>query len=441
MADSIIVAKALWAISVGKTAYAPALWEIELRVFDIIAEQTGICEALIHHDSRLIEDLNIDSLDLVELILAIEEEFGVSIPDDASRLPFVNGSVTAGQLAEIVRQQWGKGTLNRRRWFDRKATAPKAIKMPFTQLGGTLTEEERCDGELYAQLQDNEQGFPQFRRRTDGMRCILLPAAKVEVGSDAEDALPDQQPKHPVRISEFLIDAEPVSTTAFARFLNSVAARPEGLNIATVFEWCGVTDDDRRSLHFQFEKRDGKWMPQAGRERQPVVLVSWYGAAAYSLWANRRDWRNYKSSSLLPSEAQWEYAARGRASKQFPWGDSPATMNHAHIGLHTARASYGALLPLADVNARIATSPFGLLHMAGNVWNWCADWYSPQFYASAEAQRDNPVNLRPTGIRSERGGSWIGPAELAKSSYRRGRPPHARGRCLGFRCVGLAADL
>ncbi len=313
--------------------------------------------------------------------------------------------------------------------------------MPFTQLGGVLTREEGCKGDLYDRLADNDQGFPQFRRRTDGMRCILLPAAKVEVGSDADGALPDQQPKHFARISEFLIDAEPVSTTAFARFLNSVGAGPQGLDIATVFEWCGVTDDDRRSRHFQFEKRDGQWLPQTGTERQPVVLVSWYGAAAYSLWANRRQWRDGKSSSFLPSEAQWEYAARGRTSRQFPWGDSPATMNHAHVGLHTAGTSYDALLPLADVNARIATSPFGLLHMAGNVWNWCADWYSPQFYASAEAQRDNPVNLRPTGIRSERGGSWIGPAELAKSSYRRGRPPHARGRCLGFRCVGLAADL
>src|SRR6185503_12875414 len=114
-------------------------------VFDIIAKQTGICQALIHHDARLIEDLNIDSLELVELILALEEEFNLSIPDDASRLPFVNGSVTAGRLAEIVRQQWGKGTVNRRRWVEtQRASAAKALKMPFTQLGGTATHEELC---------------------------------------------------------------------------------------------------------------------------------------------------------------------------------------------------------------------------------------------------------------------------------------------------------
>jgi len=426
------VSKALWAIGIGKTAYAPPLWEIELRVFDIIAEQTAICQALIHHDARLIEDLNIDSLELVELILALEGEFSVCIPDDASRLPFVNGSLTAARLAEIVRQQWGKGTANRRRWFDKKPATAKGLKMAFTQLGGRAIKEELCVGNLYQPLAVNEQGFRQFRRRTDGMRCVVIPAAEVELGSDSEDALPDQQPKHSARISEFLIDTEPVSTTAFARFLNSVG----DVNIETVFEWCGVTDDDRRSAHFQLDKCEGQWQPLPATERQPMVLVSWYGAAAYSLWANRRDWRNFKTQACLPTEAQWEYAARGRMTRQFPWGDAPATINHAHVGVHTARAKYGAVLPLADVTARRGVSPFGLLHMAGNVWNWCADWYGPEFYSSTDACRTNPLNARPTGIRSERGGSWIGPAELAKSSYRRGRPPHARGRSLGFRCVG-----
>jgi formylglycine-generating enzyme required for sulfatase activity len=98
-------------------------------------------------------------------------------------------------------------------------------------------------------------------------------------------------------------------------------------------------------------------------------------------------------------------------------------------------------LPLAEVQTRLGISPFGLHHMAGNVWQWCADWYAADFYSRAAASQSNPLNSWATGIRCERGGSWIGPEDLARSSYRRGRPPAARGRCLGFRCVGLIEDI
>lgn len=96
---------------------------------------------------------------------------------------------------------------------------------------------------------------------------------------------------------------------------------------------------------------------------------------------------------------------------------------------------------MADVNAELGMSPFGLHHMAGNVWQWCRDWYSPGFYTTLAASAPNPVNREPSRIRSERGGSWIGPGFLCRSSYRRGRVPSAKGRCLGFRCVGIAHDL
>ena len=92
-------------------------------------------------------------------------------------------------------------------------------------------------------------------------------------------------------------------------------------------------------------------------------------------------------------------------------------------------------LPMAAVNELLGMSPFGLHHMAGNVRQWCRDWYDENFYCRAEASLPNPLNQTPGNVRSERGGSWIGPSSLCRSSYRRGSPPTARGPCLGFRCV------
>jgi len=163
-----------------------------------------------------------------------------------------------------------------------------------------------------------------------------------------------------------------------------------------------------------------------------MILITWHGAVAYSLWANGHDWRT-ENSTCLPSEAQWEYAARGSTSKRWPWGDSEPESGSINAGRHKRYDTYKDLtdLPLAPVNATAGVSPFGGLQMAGNVWQWCADWFDPSAYANSGAPSC-------TGIRSERGGSWVSPTNLSRSSYRRGRIPDAKGRCLGFRCVGAA---
>ena len=404
---------------------------------EIASEQTSIPRERIRPDSRLLEDLHIDSLTMVEVILSLEENFQVSIPDDIGKQMFVRSPLTIAGLAEIVRHQWGTGVLERKRWFAPRPKQVVPMSIPFTQLGGIPRKREWLDGPLYEAMASTAEGFSRFRRRTDGMRCVLVPAAEVELGSCASDRSEDEHPKHQVRMDSFLIDAEPVSVSAFARFLNS----SENSAPAAVRGWCGVAEDDRRRVHFQLQRGKRCWEPVPGTERQPMVLVSWYGGVAYSLWANRRHWRDYGYRGLLPTEAQWEYAARGAASRRYPWGDDPMTPDRALVGLHRARTAYASILPLAEVQARLGISPFGLHHMAGNIWQWCADWYAADFYSRADASQANPLNSRPTGIRCERGGSWIGPADLARSSYRCGRPPAARGRCLGFRCVGLLEDV
>jgi len=177
----------------------------------------------------------------------------------------------------------------------------------------------------------------------------------------------------------------------------------------------------------------------AGTERFPMMLVSWYGANAYSLWANRRDWRRFREDeeSFLPSEAQWEYAAHGQERRTYPWGEEEPTADRMRFAMHEAGRTYEArTMPLAEVNERLGVSPFGLRHMAGNVWQWCRDTYCAKFYQTPMAVERDPVCREPTGVRVERGGSWIGPAFLCRTTYRRGRAAAAKGRCLGFRCAG-----
>ena len=407
---------------------APPLWELEVQVLDIASERQGFVRETMHPQQRIVEDLYIDSLDLVELLMALEDHFKITIPDDIGKRMFVRSPLTVSGLAEIVRHQWGSGRPNRKAEDCGTAPPPRGTHVPFTQFSGRF---KSGNGPLFHALAPALDRFPQFQRRTDGMRCIQVPAAEVELGTDVTEGDFDEDPRHRTFLDEFLIDAEPVSAGAYARFLNALGVESD----PWIVQWLCVVPEDRRTKQFQlFRNHHGAWAATPGTEHQPMILVSWYGAAAYSLWAADRDWKAFHSESLLPSEAQWEYAARGPEGRRFPWGDEDWSPGLARAERHRPRQVHSVPLPMADVQECLGMSPFGLHHMAGNIWQWCDDWYDAQFYRSPSALHRNPAQRIPTGIRSERGGSWVGPANLCRSSYRRGRPPGAMGRCLGFRC-------
>jgi acyl carrier protein len=414
---------------------------IEQQVCDVTSRELGIPRQRVSPSSSLTEDLGCDSLDLIELIMTIEKTFSVTLPNNAPnavyKVVFTRQPFRLSDLAELVYLQQGTGSPERSRWRKTIVSSQAVACMPFTQLGGRCQKETK--GTLFERL-ESDGAIQQFRRRSDGMRCILIPSGSVEIGCDAADALLDERPKHVVEMDGFLMDAEPISTTAYCRFLNSIGqVPPEFLK-----DWFLLDPDDDRNEHMLLELEGSEWRPLFGTERWPMILVSWYGAHAYALWANGRGWKQYgdetiATESFLPTEAQWEYAARGARYQPFPWGDAPPTPGRMRYDQHRRRATYQAdTLPMAAVNEQLGMSPFGLHHMAGNIWQWCRDWYADDFYQCAEARAVNPVNRTPTRVRSERGGSWIGSADLCRSSYRRGRPPAVRGRCLGFRCVSAA---
>ncbi|HEY6317627.1 MAG TPA: SUMF1/EgtB/PvdO family nonheme iron enzyme, partial [Acidimicrobiia bacterium] len=160
----------------------------------------------------------------------------------------------------------------------------------------------------------------------------------------------------------------------------------------------------------------------------PVVHISWNDAQAYCAWSGTR----------LPSEAEWEYAARAGSRGPFPWGDELEPDGQHRMNVFQGR------FPAANTGADgyLATAPvgafwpngFGLYNVTGNVWEWCEDWYSPDSYANSP--RDNPRGPAEGSTRVERGGSYLCHASYCRRyrvSARVGNEPASSSGNLGFR--------
>lgn len=224
----------------------------------------------------------------------------------------------------------------------------------------------------------------------DGMELVAVPAGVFLMGED----------RRAVWLDGFSIDRFPVTNRQFARFVAATGYRPEDAGKGRFLAlWRGGVCPPRLLDH-------------------PVVYVSWHDARAYAAWVGRR----------LPSEAQWEKAARGTDGRVYPWGRASPTAVHARFG--------GGTVGTSAVGAHPAgVSPFGVLDLAGNVWEWCVDVDDPAFYADGPER--NPCRTGPPdrGASVVRGGSWaFGPRTLRTWS-RRGFPPDARLDGVGFRCA------
>ncbi|CAJ1414499.1 unnamed protein product, partial [Effrenium voratum] len=256
---------------------------------------------------------------------------------------------------------------------------PAAASAAFTQLT-MFTRPAPVD---CARVYSETDFADRFVRNRDGMECVLLPAATAQIGCDATGlARENEQPMHVVRLDSFLVDVEPVSVGAFVRFLNLARPGPTELS-----DWCLLPPTDKRHGFVPLQAAaNGGWEAKMGVPLSwPMILVSWYGANAYGLWAHGRDWANYKSEGFLPTEAQWEYAARGSEFRDFPWGSGaePGQLNVSWDEMPAPERVQE--LPLEPVNKLLGLSPFGLRGMAGNIWQWCRDTYDPDFYRSKQA--------------------------------------------------------
>lgn len=299
------------------------------------------------------------------------------------------------------------------------------------------------------------------------------------MGSDAEDAWPAEHPAHPVEVDGFWIDATEVTNAEFEAFVTAtgyVSTAEKAPDVTEIMEQLppGTPPPPAESLvpgSLVFTGAPGPvdlrnfaqwwtWTPGADWRRptgpgssleglmdHPVVHVSWFDAVAYATWAGKR----------LPTEAEWECAARGGlVQKPFVWGDDPPSDDQIYANLwqgvfpheNTERDGYRFTAPVKTYLA----NGFGLYGMAGNVWEWCGDWFRPDTHQSAAtagtvknpqgpARGFNPQNPYQQE-RVIKGGSFLCHVAYCASyrpSARQGNTPDSSTSHMGFRCVMTAA--
>ena len=243
---------------------------------------------------------------------------------------------------------------------------------------------------------------------------VLIPAGQFQMGSnDLSSVFNDTKPVHTVYVDTFYMDKYEVTNAQFKAFIN---ANPQWQKdkIDERFAW-----DDYYLRHW-----NGNDYP-SGKGNHPVRFVSWYAAMAYAAWAGKR----------LPTEAEWEYAARGGLEgKKYPWGNV----------LTPADANYGENVGGTTPVGQYSPNGYGLYDMAGNVWEWCLDARASDFYA--RSPRQNPLagkmtlrevitnynNVNAATSRVLRGGSWAHSAQHLRVAFRYSALPPGVGRLAVF---------
>lgn len=234
---------------------------------------------------------------------------------------------------------------------------------------------------------------------------VVIPAGEFLMGSTAQQAaqamkagaeatwVNREQPQRKLVLPEYAIGKYPVTCGEYQVFLQDTGYR---------------APSDWSDTKYPYNK-----------SHSPVIHVSWNDAQTYCAWLSSKTGRLYR----LPNEAEWEKAARGTDGRVYPWGELfEAGRANTWEARRNGPTSVGRFSPQGD-------SPYGCADMAGNVWQWCADWYDGLGYAPHLAQGRVSGDV----LRSCRGGSWANALQFARCAVRAGLAPDRRDDCLGFR--------
>ncbi|MFV2044472.1 MAG: SUMF1/EgtB/PvdO family nonheme iron enzyme [Anaerolineales bacterium] len=246
---------------------------------------------------------------------------------------------------------------------------------------------------------------------TDGVRLVYVLKGEFSMGAgDSDpDASSNEKPEHTAFLDAFWLDQAEVTNRMYRQCVNA-----------------GACDSPARRSEFD----------QPDLTDHPVVWVSRRDAEDYCQWAGRR----------LPTEAEWEKAARGAEGRTFPWGSGAVAghlLNFADVNLNEEWADpsvddgFEYSSPVGNYAA--GASPYGALDLAGNVWEWVSDWFDPQYNLDSTA--DNPAGpaSSPAGTYTVRGGSFLSDARNVRAAYRYGYSPDTSAADLGFRCAVSAS--
>jgi formylglycine-generating enzyme required for sulfatase activity len=233
----------------------------------------------------------------------------------------------------------------------------------------------------------------------------------------------DSFPPHNVTLDPYQMEEREVTYGQYLVFLNYLGPRSH-LNACDGF-LCLATQNETDASNVTFDSANYRVPPFL--ENYPVAAVTWYGAKAYCEAIGRR----------LPTEAEWERAARGGDGRLYPWGND-WNPELAKTSRPIVDESQRGAVPVGSYPA--ARNPYGLLDMAGNVEEWVADWYSETYYRQPEASGLNPLGP-PVGTQKVlRGGSWAAMPFFARTVHRRSLEPDRNSITAGFRCAADAEE-
>jgi len=262
----------------------------------------------------------------------------------------------------------------------------------------------------------------------DEALLVYVPEGEFLMGNEDKDARVGEKPEHTVYLDAFWVYQHPVTNAQFAAFVDISGHQTNVEEAGWSWVWDGIDWVQKDGAYWGAPEGPGSSI--AGREDHPVVQVSWFDADAYCQWAGGR----------LPTEAEWEKAARGANGHKYPWGNSPLTgdkANYCDVNCPRDQADtdrddgYQRTSPVGSYP--LGASPYGALDMVGNVWEWCADWYAEDYYS--RSPDENPTGSVSGDYRVRRGGSWYDSGWFLRVAYRYGDFPFKGSDNYGFRCV------